>query len=193
MVDAGDFGRMKKELELFDSQREGIIKRSRDILADSKHAIYCVHRDDMKKAHELLGRAKGEIGQLRKIISRFSEMESIGAFSSAVQEHVEALAFHSFVSAGRLPTKKETGASTEDYLMGICDFTGELARRAVLLASKKDYGGIEKIKDMVDEINGQLLQFNFRNGELRKKYDSVKWNLKKIEDVFYDISIRGLK
>ncbi len=193
MINKNDFLGMRKELVGFDTKREAIIKKSRDILADSKHSIYSIHRGDMSEAYELLLKARKDIDSLRKIISKFSEMESIGAFSSAIQEYVEALSFYNFVKDHKLVTKKVTGANTEDYLMGICDFTGELARRVVLLATKKEYNEIEKIKDVVDEINGQMLQFNFRNGELRKKYDSVKWNLKKIEDVYYDISIRNLK
>ncbi|MBT7927970.1 hypothetical protein HN695_06565, partial [Candidatus Woesearchaeota archaeon] len=31
---------------------------------------------------------------------------------------------------------------------------------------------------------------DLRNGELRKKSDAIKWNLKKIEDILYDISMK---
>ncbi len=193
MIDKKDFAGMRKELDEFDAKREAVIKKSRDILKSSKHAIYCIHRNDMAKAGQLLDSAKKDIAALKASISRVHEIESIGAFSDAMQEYVEAVCFHGYVKAGKIPGRKASGASTEDYLMGICDFTGELARMSVAAATKKDIKSVKRIKGMVDEIYGELMQFNFRNGELRKKYDSVKWNLKKIEDVFYDLSIRGVK
>jgi len=188
-----DFSIMREELENFDIQREAVIKKSRDILKNAKQSIYCAHRKDMKNAKSLLDSAKKDISSLKDSVSRMYEIESIGAFSDAMQEYVEALCFYDYAVTSKLTEKKKTGANTEDYLMGICDFTGELGRMAVMAATKKDLKAVEGIKNTVDEIYGELMQFNFRNGELRKKYDSVKWNLKKIEDILYDLSIRGIK
>lgn len=36
-------------------------------------------------------------------------------------------------------------------------------------------------RDLVESIMGQMLQFDLRNGSLRKKYDSLKYTLKKME------------
>jgi len=33
---------------------------------------------------------------------------------------------------------------------------------------------------------------NLKNDNLRKKFDSIKYDLKKVEEVVYDLSIRGL-
>jgi hypothetical protein len=33
---------------------------------------------------------------------------------------------------------------------------------------------------------------NLKNDTLRKKFDSIKYDLKKVEEVVYDLSIRGL-
>ena len=41
------------------------------------------------------------------------------------------------------------------------------------------------------EIYGEFLKLHLRNGELRKKSDAIKWNLKKLEEVMYDISMKG--
>ncbi|GAG22250.1 unnamed protein product, partial [marine sediment metagenome] len=48
-----------------------------------------------------------------------------------------------------------------------------------------------KIKAFVDEIYGEFLKFDLRNSELRRKSDSIKWNLKKLEDVIFDITLKG--
>ena len=33
---------------------------------------------------------------------------------------------------------------------------------------------------------------NLKNDNLRKKFDGIKYDLKKVEEVVYDLSIRGL-
>lgn len=38
---------------------------------------------------------------------------------------------------------------------------------------------------------GQLLQFDFRNGNLRKKFDALKYTLKKMENTTYELSLHG--
>ena len=35
-------------------------------------------------------------------------------------------------------------------------------------------------------------QLNLKNDNLRKKFDGIKYDLKKVEEVVYDLSIRGL-
>lgn len=36
------------------------------------------------------------------------------------------------------------------------------------------------------------LQLNLRNDQLRRKFDSLKYDLKRCEDVVYDLTLRGL-
>src|SRR3989338_3960973 len=55
----------------------------------------------------------------------------------------------------------------------------------------KNFNEAEKIKELVHDIYGEFLKLHLRNGELRKKSDSIKWNLKKLEEVMYDISMKG--
>ncbi|NJO18494.1 MAG: hypothetical protein HC877_23015, partial [Thioploca sp.] len=82
----------------------------------------------------------------------------------------------------------EGGRSDEEYLAGLCDLSGELARRAVLRAVVKDVKAVAGIREFVVGLQGGFLKFDLRNGELRKKADQIKWNLKRIEDVWYDLS-----
>ena len=75
--------------------------------------------------------------------------------------------------------------------MGLCDLTGELMRKAVDEIINKNFDAALKIKELVSLIYGEFLQFNLRNGELRKKSDQIKWNLQKIEDLVYDVKMKG--
>ena len=45
------------------------------------------------------------------------------------------------------------------------------------------------IKEIVEEIYGEFLKFDLRNGELRKKSDAIKWNLNKLEDLTLSLEL----
>ena len=42
---------------------------------------------------------------------------------------------------------------------------------------------------MVTELNAKMIEFDFRNGPLRRKYDGLKYALKKIEEIVYELSL----
>ena len=75
-------------------------------------------------------------------------------------------------------------------MVGICDLTGELVRRAVNQVVQGNTGEAEKIKQAINEIMAELVEFDM-TGYLRTKYDQAKRNLKKIEHIIYELKIRG--
>lgn len=42
-------------------------------------------------------------------------------------------------------------------------------------------------------MNAGFRLLNLKNDSLRKRFDALKYDVKKIEEVVYDISIRGLR
>lgn len=178
------FSRLKKDIESNDELREKLIVKSRPIIKDSKLAIYAIHKNDLKTADNLIKNAEKQIDELRKLDY------SAGAYNSALQEYAEAITYLHYVKKGNLISEKEIKVDSENYLLGICDLTGELARRAVFSVVKEDYKEVEKLQNFVSEIYEEFMKFDFRNGELRKKSDSIKWNLKKIEEIMYDLKLR---
>ena len=104
---------------------------------------------------------------------------------------MEALCYYHFVKDGKIPGSKSLNVDNESYLMGLCDLTGELGRRAVNEVINQNFEEAFKIKNLVDEIYGEFLKFNLRNGELRKKSDQIKWNLKKLEDIVFELKLKG--
>ncbi len=185
-----DFEEMRNEMRSFDEKREGLIQKSREIERKSKKAIYCAHRGDVKGCEKMLLGIRKEVERVLKEIEEDPSINKIGAVNACLQEYAEAELFYGFVKEGKIPTRKEIGIDTENYLLGLCDFTGELMRRNVVLGSQGKTEEVKKIRDFVDEIFGEMLEFNFRNSELRRKFDSIKYNLNKIESVLYDLSIR---
>lgn len=49
-----------------------------------------------------------------------------------------------------------------------------------------------EISKFVAELNAGFRLLNLKNDSLRKRFDALKYDVKKIEEVVYDLSIRGL-
>lgn len=94
-----------------------------------------------------------------------------------------------------LNTEEKDGfhLSIEDYLFGLLMLVSELARFAVNAVTNGDYKRPIHISQFVAEINAGFRLLSLKNDGLRKRYDVLKYDVKKIEEVVYDLSIRGLK
>jgi hypothetical protein len=42
---------------------------------------------------------------------------------------------------------------------------------------------------LLEQLNGKMLEFDFRNGPLRRKYDGLKYALKLVEDIVFETSL----
>lgn len=189
IIDVSEFLQLRREISDYDAARDTIIKESRDITKSSKSAIYSLHRGETAAAKQQLVAAEKLIAKLLKEVEKDEHLRG-GSFSASLEEYTEAKAFLRFLEDGTLITKKELKVvNAEEYLLGLCDFTGELVRYAVLRATARDKKAVQSVRDIIDAIHGQLLQFDLRNGELRKKYDSIKYNLQKAENTLYDLTL----
>ncbi|MBI2670809.1 hypothetical protein HYX18_02435 [Candidatus Woesearchaeota archaeon] len=184
MLNKQEFNRIRKELLVYEKRREELIQLSRDIIRLSKQIIYSVHRNDIKNTSKLIRDIETKVKRLP------IEYSETGIINVARYEYVEAMCFFKFVKNNRIPTKKELCTDVDSYLLGLADLTGELARKAVNESIKKNFKNVIKIKDLIEEIYGEFLKFDLRNNELRQKYDAIKWNLKKVEDLVYQNSMR---
>ena len=185
MLNKKDFEKLRNEIHKADENRESVIQLSREIINVSKQVIYAAQRNEINE--DLVKKIREKVKLLKKI--DFCVDTNIS--SVAFQEYVEAMCFHGFVKSGKIPSSKDLEVSAEDYLAGICDLTGELVRKAIYDVIHKKYDEALKIKELVHDIYGEFLNLHLRNGELRKKSDSIKWNLKKLEEVMYDIEMKG--
>lgn len=80
----------------------------------------------------------------------------------------------------------------DDYFVGSLQLASELARFATNAVTLGDFERPVNISRFVAELNAGFRLLNLKNDGLRKRYDGLKYDVKKIEDVVYDISIRGL-
>ncbi|XP_053998496.1 translin isoform X2 [Hylaeus anthracinus] len=81
----------------------------------------------------------------------------------------------------------------EDFLMGLLQLSAELSRFAVNSVTNGDYNRPIEIARFVNELIAGFRLLNLKNDNLRKRFDSLKYSVKKVEEVVYDLSIRGLK
>jgi len=182
------FATLIKEIKDYDSEREKLIKKSRDVLKLSKQLIYAVHRDEIKEAERLVKEINTEKNNLDKIAKHSSKMRYEGSYKVAIQEYVEAILYYEFVKSGNLIS---LNVAAEHFIAGLCDLTGELVRKAVFLAGKGQVEKVIKIKNAVDLIYGELLKFDLRENELRRKTDAVKYDLRKLEDLVLDLKLKN--
>lgn len=182
MIDQAPFDDLKKTLTAYDEQRETLIQTSRKLNGLAKKAMYETHRDDLKKAAATFGEAHELAQNLMHAYEQDHKLK-FGAVTAALQEWGECYAYYIYAKEGRLVTQDELGLENEDYLLALADMTGELTRRAVLASINKEPEKVKTIRTFVDELLGIFLGFNFRNGELRKKTDAIRWNLQKIEEL----------
>lgn len=186
MIDKSEFDSVRKKLEQSDKYREEAIQKSREIIRLSKQIIYSLHRGDITAAKDLMKKIKMDKSiLLQKHFDSDTDMPNV-----AMQEYVEAASYFDFVIKGVIPDRKELNVTVEAYLGGLADLTGELVRKAIDDLINNKIEDAVKIKDLVDEIYGGFLKLDLRNGELRKKSDSIKWSLNKLQEVIFEAKLK---
>ncbi|KIM30011.1 hypothetical protein M408DRAFT_328437 [Serendipita vermifera MAFF 305830] len=80
----------------------------------------------------------------------------------------------------------------EDYLHGVVSVVNELSRLAVNSVTMGDFEEPFKIHTFVSDVFTGFSMLNLKNDTLRKRFDGLKYDLKKIEEVVYDLSVRKL-
>ena len=188
MLDKKDLEAIKFKIDSFEQQRDSTIRISRDVIKLSKKAIYALHREDLKSAGKAVAEMKKQFTKLSQCVKNPKLLAS-GSYKVAVQEYVEALCFYELMKYSKIPPHSRLKLDPEFYLMGLIDLTGELVRKAINSAIKGDYKTSVKLKQLVSELYDELMLFDFAGGELRKKFDSVKYDLKKLDDLVLNLKL----
>ncbi|EDR13716.1 uncharacterized protein LACBIDRAFT_308999 [Laccaria bicolor S238N-H82] len=80
----------------------------------------------------------------------------------------------------------------EDYLHGIISLVNELSRLAVNAVTLGNFDEPIRISIFVKNVFAGFSMLNLKNDTLRRRYDGLKYDIKKIEEVVYDVSLRRL-
>jgi predicted translin family RNA/ssDNA-binding protein len=189
MIDEKDWQHVVGHLESFESNRDVLLKQSREIQKRCKQATHLLHKGSVEDAAALLEETEALAHVTQSLLQTYPSMRQ-GALSFAMEEYVQAFLYKVFLVEGRLAKSSEVPlVEPEEYLAGVLDFTEELSRYAIQRATLRDNAAVQKCREVVDGILGQFLQFDLRNSSLRRKYDGLKYTLKKLENTLYELSL----
>ncbi|ODQ72941.1 hypothetical protein LIPSTDRAFT_3299 [Lipomyces starkeyi NRRL Y-11557] len=83
----------------------------------------------------------------------------------------------------------------EEYLQATISLINELSRLAlnsVIMTENSNYSTPIRINHFIKQLQAGFLMLNLKNDALRSRVDSIKYDVKKVEEVIYDLSLRGL-
>jgi predicted translin family RNA/ssDNA-binding protein len=127
--------------------------------------------------------------------SSTSRTPRIANLSNRYEDYCRLLAFQKFLQTGTWLSPEDCfafGATDEEYLGGACmGVCRDLERYALGRATARDVASVQAARNLVNDILDYLMQFDFRNGPLRRKYDGTKYALKTVETLLYELSVTG--
>ncbi|EMF16989.1 Translin [Sphaerulina musiva SO2202] len=80
----------------------------------------------------------------------------------------------------------------EEYLLALISLVEELSRLARNSVTLGDYRRPLQISQFIKDVHAGFQILNLKNDSLRKRSDGIKYKVKEVEDVVYDLSLRGL-
>jgi len=176
---------LHKAYEDEDSARDKVITISRDIIKQSKKIISAVHKEEIDAARKLIPAIEKSLKEITKNYG----ISRTGSFDVAVQEYIEAILYLEYVATGKVVAHTKFDSSASNYIMGLCDFVGELQRRSVMQIAKGNNTEIKKIYKDVEIIYTELLDISMR-GEMRKKFDSLKYIMIRMEEMQMQLKLK---
>jgi len=182
------FESIKSYFAEYDSFREKIIIQSRDIVKLSKLIIFSVQSKKYDELDKLISDIKNSHNEMLKFATANNFLMDEGSLNMAEQELAEALLFKSMAIDHILLTAEDLNVKYENYVNGLADLSGELLRFAIIEATNKEYNIVQELRQFMNDIYYLLLDLNLRSQEFRHKFDSVKYALKRLDEICYDIS-----
>jgi predicted translin family RNA/ssDNA-binding protein len=188
MINKKFIQKLKKDYDKAESERRQIIKLADTVLHSSKRTIFSLHRGDLEKAKMELIEIEETFQKLEKDFGH-KRISKEGSYRAGAEEYVEARMFYFVMTRKKVDKIKGINLDTGSYLGGLCDLTGELVRQAINQAAAGNFNEIDRMKKIINEIMTELVEFDM-TGYLRTKYDQAKNNLRKIEQIEYEVRIR---
>ncbi|EHA23135.1 hypothetical protein ASPNIDRAFT_136694 [Aspergillus niger ATCC 1015] len=119
---------------------------------------------------------RDEVSRLKTVADKHPFYKYNGVWTRELQ-NLEQDAFH---------------LTIEEYLLALISMVEELARLAVNSVTLGDYTRPVQIGNFIKDLFAGFQLLNLKNDILRKRSDGIKYSVKKVEDVVYDLSLRNL-
>lgn len=140
--------------------------------------------------------------------------------SSTIQNYFFTIQLAQWASAGNVFTPEDLSSNLnitfesqadsatpdctlEEYMHSLISLINELSRLAVNCVistaaangqsdANESYSLPLTIDKFVKDLQAGFMTLNLKNDSLRRRYDSIKYDVKKVEEVVYDLALRGL-
>jgi predicted translin family RNA/ssDNA-binding protein len=159
------------------------------IRIDSKQVIALLRRDNFDEAKKLLTATQEKFKEVNTIAKSEKRALEENFYQEAIEEFIEAFTLFNYLQKPAKKLPKYIQVTPEQMIGGICDFTGELVRKAVNAAGKGDIKILEKYHREIEEVAEELTKIGFK-GKLRQKYDEVERNYRRMEQILYDVRLK---
>lgn len=192
---ASEIAELSEEAVKSDELRDYIFKQTRLIFKNSLQILFYIRTGKVNNNDAELAQCKKAaedvIEELIAMVSTNDIMLREGRLSQSIEKYLETHMLLYFFQNGNLPSKSQclNCCSDEEYVGSILSFAQELSRYVINRACESDKKSIAICRELILSLNGKMLQFDFRNGNLRRKYDGLKYVLKSIEDITYEMSL----
>ncbi|KAJ2461047.1 Translin-1 [Coemansia sp. RSA 2424] len=163
--------------------------------------------DSIKPQFEAI---RQNIGTLVGLIQPVAFYKYHEMWTNAIQSACALVVFAVYLDSARLATPEDIQAyvgcrvntdntdiaefviTLEEYLHAIVSLFNELSRLAVNSVIVNDVQRPQEISAFASELYAGFQLLNLKNDSLRRRFDSIKYDIKKIEEVQYDLRVRGL-
>ena len=183
------FQTLKKQHHDKESARREVMAKSNEALSKSKRAIFALHRDDLKASVQLMKEADALFLSCEKIFRTLPSMKEEGAYRAALEEYAEAQLFLLYVQQEEIGKISDRAMDSSIYLGGLSDCTGEIVRYAMRQVTQGNKEEAARARATVEMIIEFLLDLDL-TGYLRTKFDQAKKNLRSLEEMMYELSLR---
>jgi predicted translin family RNA/ssDNA-binding protein len=184
MFDTSWLRSVKKTYTLKKINRQQIISLCAPLQHKAKKIIFSLQRDeDQKNSLQILYK------EFLTLIKKFSyeRLTQEATFRSALEEYLEAVFFSTILQKEKISGITKLKIEPDIYLGALSDVTGELVRKVTNLAAEGNFSEAKQLILVGKNIISELLEFDM-TGNLRTKYDQARNNLRKLEQLNYEIS-----
>ncbi|KEF57483.1 uncharacterized protein A1O9_05400 [Exophiala aquamarina CBS 119918] len=162
----------------------------------------------LKPAADALSEQAATVKNLGQSASKYPFYKWNSIWQRDIQAVISSIQLSGWLKSGNLVTLEEVGQrlnvpvnlksedtfhiTIEDYLIALTNTIEELARLAPNAVTLGDYMRPLQISKFIKDVHAGFQLLNLKNDILRRRSDGVKYSVKKVEDVVYDLSLRGL-
>ncbi|KAK4049266.1 Translin-1 [Microbotryomycetes sp. JL201] len=214
---------LEQEQQLRDEIRDAVKQLEQDerqcltALQRSHQTPQSKTQDILTLVDSLVPAVQSSLAKLSQIIPPHEFYRYNSMFSHSLQNASYIIVYYTFLLTSidndkgpDVPTRDEVSARlaikpewrdsfflpTEDYLHSLISLLNELSRLAINKVTLGDFDAPPKYSRFAKELSTAFSILNLKNDSLRKRFDSIKYDVKKLEeskfDLVYDLSLRGL-